>query len=587
MNIEELKNFLDKYNITYKGKENAKGSLFELEECPFCDKTHSDKAIIIHYKDNGNVVGKCPNTKCSSESFSKLYSKLTGKNCQVKKKSKDKKKVNALEDDIELIDQLVEGGNLDIKLDKYGNTLLRVDTLDGKAKRTISLTDDSLEMYLQNIALQKRDYFFDKDRYDHMITYINILAHQKNDVVPVYNRIYNDGIKIIYELDPATNMCVVIEKDSELISITDDVNVFFHHSQYYRSQIEPDMDYLNEYKQLPKLIKKHFNLTHRDDVMLFSIYLVSCFLGTYINHPLLAISGQKGSGKSSFIKKFCDLVDPKHIELGSVPRNREDLSLKISESYVTEFDNMSYLNKDISDMLCRAVTGGVDTRRTLYMDKQQTVFDLKSVVVMDGIQFVIKEDDLLDRTISLTLSRFKSDELKTEEELRHEFEEDKPKILMCCFLILSLALDDEESVDRSKTTRMADFYVWAVKIGKAMGYKEERIVNVLEKNRKEANYETLMNDVTAQALLNYMEYKDKVEMTVTSLHKDLKAVAEELCLDLSCFPKQPNTLSRKLNSIQSNLEEEGINYLIKNKGYAKEITITNAKPKHEPITIGT
>lgn len=585
MNMKDFKKFLKEYNLVYsREKEMSNGSLFVFDECPFCDKTHSDKAIMIYYNDNSNVVGKCPNTKCSAESFLRLYKNLTGKEYQTKKKGKTRKGGNSLDDDINLIDQLIEERKMEVVLDKYGNVLVRVESLDNQGKHTISLSDDSLEMHLQNIALKKRGLFFDKDRYEQVITYLNIVAHQNNKVVPVYNRIYNDGARIIYELDSANNKCVVIDKNG--IDINVEAGVFFHHSQYYRNQVEPEFDYSNDYKELTRLIKKHFNLHHNNDVILFTIYLVSCFLGTYINHPLLAISGQKGSGKSSFIKKFCDLVDPKYIELGSVPRNREDLALMISESLVTDFDNMSYLNKDTSDLLCRAVTGGVDARRTLYMDKQQTIFDLKSIIVLDGIQLVIKEDDLLDRTLFFSLSRFKPEELKTEEELHNEFKKDKSKILGYCFSIIYLALTDEKPVDRSKTLRMADFYVWAVKIGRAIGYKDSTVIRVLESNQKEANYETLMNDVTAQALLNYMEYKDEVSMTVTSFYNNLKSVAKELSLDLSSFPKQPNILSRKLNNIQSNLEEEGINYLIKNVGYAKEITITNAKSKHEPITIG-
>ena len=551
MKLEELKKFMDEYNLAYSSeKQITNGTLFVLNECPFCDGAHKDGAYIIHFTENKNVIAKCHHASCSGASFAKLYKNLTGKEYQIKKKGKTKKGGKSFEDDIKLIDQLIEDGKLDVVLDKYGNVLVRVESLGNQGRSTISLSDDSLEMYLQNIALKKRRLFFDKDRYEHIVTYLSILAHQNNKIVPVYNRIFNDGSRIIYELDSANNKCVVIDKNG--IDINAEAGVFFHHNQYYRNQVEPDFDISNDYKELTRLVKKHFNLRHNDDVVLFTIYLVSCFLGTYINHPLLAISGQKGSGKSSFIKKFCDLVDPKHIELGSVPRNREDLALKISESLVTDFDNMSYLNKDISDLLCRAVTGGVDARRTLYMDKQQTIFDLKSIIVLDGIQLVIKEDDLLDRTLFFSLSRFKSDELMTEEELNKEFEKDKPKILGFCFALIYLALTDEEPVDRSKTLRMADFYVWAIRIGRAIGYKEGTIIRVLESNQKEANYETLMNDVTAQALLNYMEYKDEVSMTVTSFYNNLKSVAKELSLDLSSFPKQPNALSRKLNNIQSN-----------------------------------
>lgn len=584
MTKNELLEFMRKFNIGYSHeKDIPNGTLFVLDECPFCNGEHKKGAYIIHFAENGNVVAKCHHNSCSDASFSKLYEKLTGKKLHTKKNKGKKEKDDSVRE-VEIIDQLVEEGKLDIALDKYSNVVLRIDALDKNNKRTLSLSDDALKVYIQSTALDRYNVFLDKDSYEHALIYISILAEKNEKYVDVYNRIYNDGDKIVYELDASKNKCVVI--DEKGISISDKEDIYFHHSQYFRSQIDPEFVEGSDYKNLSRMIKKHFNLASNDDVIMFSIYLVSCFLGTAINHPLLSISGQKGSGKSSFIRKFCDLVDPKYIELGSIPRNREDLSLKISESLVTDFDNMSYLNKNISDVLCRAVTGGVDTRRTLYMDNKQTIFDLKSIIVLDGVQVIIKEDDLLDRTIFFSLTRFKSEDLKTEEEIRNEFEKDKPVILGYCFAILYLAWQDDKPIDRSRIQRMADFYVWAVKIGRAMGYKEDTIIRILEKNRKEINYETICNDVTAQAVLNFMEYKEEVSMSATELHKVLESTAKEMRLDVKQFPNQPNTLSRKLNRIQSNLEEEGILFSSTRDSHGRKINLRNTKPKHEPITIG-
>ena len=71
--------------------------------------------------------------------------------------------------------------------------------------------------------------------------------------------------------------------------------------------------------------------------------------------------------------------------------------------------------------------------------------------------------------------------------------------------------------------------------------------------------------------------------TVSELLKIIKRIASELQIDLALLPKDPAALSRKINKLKSNLEDEGITYEIKNKGYAKVITIKNAKPRHEPI----
>ena len=41
MKLEELKQFMDKYNLDYSSeKQIANGTLFVLNECPFCDGAH-------------------------------------------------------------------------------------------------------------------------------------------------------------------------------------------------------------------------------------------------------------------------------------------------------------------------------------------------------------------------------------------------------------------------------------------------------------------------------------------------------------------------------------------------------------------
>lgn len=152
-----------------------------------------------------------------------------------------------------------------------------------------------------------------------------------------------------------------------------------------------------------------------------------------------------------------------------------------------------------------------------------------------------------------------------------------------CFCILQLVMDDNEPVDRTESWRMADFYEYAIRIGRVMGYKESYIKKVLKKNRDFMNHQALLEEPVAVILLNYMEYSSEKNHTVSELLKIIKRLASELQIDLALLPKDPAALSRKINKLKSNLEDEGITYEIKNKGYAKVITIRNAKPRHEPI----
>lgn len=580
INIQE---FLDKHSMAIKSKkEYPNFILYSLAECPFCDGAHRDGAYIIH-NNSGSIVAKCHHDSCKNANWAKLYEIKTGKKYTVTKTNAKEKKGN-IESVTDIINEICDAGMLEVFRDKYGNLVARISSMDDSIMKVMPVKSYEFKIHFQRLIYDRIHNVLDRKTYESALDYLGILAYKNSKNVTVYKRIYNDNEKIIYELDKDKNINVLITKED--ISITNNVDVLFHHSKYYANQVEPDFDSIKNVssKELLKLIRKHFNLKG-NEVVLFAIYLVSSFLGNAINHPIMSISGQKGSGKSGAISRFCQLVDPKNIGLGNIPKSEDDISLRISENYVNAFDNLSFLNKATSDLFCKCVTGGANSRRTLYENNDETTFDLKSIVVLNGIEVLISEADLLDRTIFFHLDRLTSDVIKTEAELDKAFMEDKPKILALCFSIVQQALNDDIPVDKSEMMRMADFYEWSIKIGRRFGYDDKDVIKLLKKNQDVVNEQALSENPLAQVLLIYMEYSEEKVSTVTELFKTLKKLAVEQQIDVKLLPKQPNVLSRKLNKIRSNLQSVGITYEIRNKGYSKVITINNNNPKRVPIKI--
>lgn len=584
MDEKQLKEFFEKYSIRIKSeKEEPNFKLYSLEECPFCEGAHKDGAYIIH-NNNGVVVAKCHHNSCKEASWAKLYELKTGTKLKKPSKSTEKRESMSF---IDVIDKAVAEDKLEVFLDNFGNLIARVVTIDDKIKTAVPVRSYDFKIHLQRFMCEYAGFVLDGRNYTAALDYVAVLAYTNNKRIQTYKRIYNDGNKIVYELDKDENLTVVITKDK--VEVTNEEQIFFQHSKYYKNQVMPDFDKVKDgdYKLLLRLIKKHFNIRGNKDVALFSIYLVSSFLGTTINHPILSISGAKGSGKSSAISRFCQLVDPKFIGLGNIPKKEDDICLRISENYVNAFDNLSFISKNISDLFCRCVTGGTNTRRTLYENTDETTFDLKSIVVLNGIEVLISESDLLDRAILFHLERFESGDIKTEEQMNKEFKEDIPTILALCFSVLQLALKDNIPVDTSEMTRMADFYQWSVRIGRTLGYEDDYIKSILKSNQEVVNVQALSENPLAQTLLIYMEYVETRECTVTDLLKTLKKIATEQQIDNSLLPKQPNVLSRRLNQIRSNLESQGIFYEINNKGYSKVITIRNQNARRVPIDMAS
>src|SRR5262249_49473865 len=75
-------------------------------------------------------------------------------------------------------------------------------------------------------------------------------------------------------------------------------------------------------------------------------------------YPLLALAGEQGAGKSTFVAVLRSLVDPNSAPMRAFPRDDRDLFIAANNAHVLAFDNVSAIPAWISDTLCRLATGG-------------------------------------------------------------------------------------------------------------------------------------------------------------------------------------------------------------------------------------
>ena len=92
-------------------------------------------------------------------------------------------------------------------------------------------------------------------------------------------------------------------------------------------------------------------------------------------YPVLVLSGEQGSAKSTFAAILRALLDPNTAPLRALPREDRDLFIAASNGHVLAFDNVSGLPAWISDTLCRLATGGGFAVRQLYTDQDEVLFD--------------------------------------------------------------------------------------------------------------------------------------------------------------------------------------------------------------------
>ena len=309
---------------------------------------------------------------------------------------------------------------------------------------------------------------------------------------------------------------------------------------------------------------KLFNLRNSKDLLLLSVYIVSLFIPE-IPKVILVISGNGGGAKTTTFKLIKDIVDPSSVDILSFNKNINDLIQILEHHYVNFFDNVSFVSTELSDLLCRAVTGSGYLKRALYTDDSDVSYNFKRCIGINGINIVTTRADLVDRSLSLRVERIPEDKRKKEEEIKEYFERLKPFVLGHIFDILVKVLKYREEHKDEKilkgSPRMADFAEWGEIISRCLGNKDNEFIDAYQDNIDNQNDEIIESTPVAESIILFMDDKEKWEGTPSQLYKFLEDIISQVYYDLrrsNLWPKAANRLTAKINEITPNLLKRNI-----------------------------
>lgn len=563
LNIED---WMAKYDLeVYKEKTMNYGVVYELKVCPW-NSDHTDaSAFIIQFK-SGAISAGCHHNSCSEENWFSLK-KLLGDNtgAESSKKSKyDGEKKNQADKLIEL---------------SMGCKFFKDELEDGFAAANIDghwevmgLDTSKFKLYLTGLYYKDTDEAPSPDAINQALNVLKMKAVFSDDEFVLSKRIAK--VDDTYYYDLCDDEWRVIKINAEGCKIDETPPILFTRNNNMKEQQEPDRTV--EPKDLVDLVNKHFRLKENADKVLFTTYLVSCFL-PQIAHVILVIYGEKGAAKSTTMTMVKELVDPAQISLLTMPSSIQDLAIILSNNYMPCFDNMESLSDSQSSMLCIAATGGAFSTRTLYKNNDETILKLKRCVALNGINVVAQKPDLLDRAILIELPRIPKGERKTEKKIWEEFDKDKPKFLGAIFNTISEAISLYGMQELTEVGRMADFTLWGYSISEVLGLGGESFIDAYLGNQTRVNEEALSSNPLAEALIAFMRDKKSWTGSVSELLGKLGVVATNNSINtrIKSWPANASVLSRRLKEIKSNLEDVGIQYDIRNAGQYKKITLEN------------
>ena len=222
--------------------------------------------------------------------------------------------------------------------------------------------------------------------------------------------------------------------------------------------------------------------------------------------PVLEIGGEQGSAKSSTQSKLRDLIDPSCINLRAAPKTDEDVFVSAARNWLASYNNLSRLSASRQDALCTLATGGGYGGRKLYTNDEESVWESKRPVVINGISTLVTAPDLLDRTI-----RTESPKISTyisESELQAWFNEKRAGIFGGLLDLFVKALSILPDVQIDKPPRMTDFAFFGEAIYRANGKSPGVFLADYQKNREAAILQSIESSPVASAVFEMSQHKD-------------------------------------------------------------------------------
>ena len=298
-------------------------------------------------------------------------------------------------------------------------------------------------------------------------------------------------------------------------------------------------------------------------------------------YPVLVLSGEQGSAKSTFSAMMRALLDPNTAPLRALPREDRELFIAATNGHVLTFDNVSGLRAWISDTLCRLATGGGFAVRQLYTDQDEVLFDAARPIILNGIEDIVERPDLADRALFLTLEPIPAQRRRPEAELWAAFETNRPRILGALLDAVVEGIKRLPDTRLPELPRMADFAMWASACETAL-WPAGSFWSAYCRNRDEAVEGVIEADPVAAAVRAFMSTQTVWTGTASDLLGALAEGVDERVSKSKTWPDSPRALSGRLRRAAAFLRKIGIEVAFKKEGKARTriIHIEAAAPEN-------
>jgi putative DNA primase/helicase len=253
------------------------------------------------------------------------------------------------------------------------------------------------------------------------------------------------------------------------------------------------------------LLTDLLNLGSDDDRLLVLAWLTWAMFADAV-HPVLLLVGPPGSTKTTAAMILRRAVDPSILDAIEAPRQRAELAQVLDQNAIVPLDNISRLDQRETDLLCKAASGGVFSKRKLRTDDDSVFLRLKRAVIMTAIPIPSKAADFLDRCLRIEVRPPRSRRL--EREIWATFEHSAPQILGTLLDLAAGAMRELPEVGVPREFRLVDFAQWGEAVAITLGHAPGRFVEAYRRNMASVADDAVLADPVTNAIRKLVSRDD-------------------------------------------------------------------------------
>lgn len=321
-----------------------------------------------------------------------------------------------------------------------------------------------------------------------------------------------------------------------------------------------------------QLLNKYINVSEKELPLIYG--WIFCAIAGVKPFPILILQGEQGTGKSTTSRVIRSLVDPSTVPLRSPPKDTRNLLVSAANTHCVVLDNLSGINAEMSDCLCRLSTGGGYDVRALFTDNEQYLIDIQKPILCNGIDDVATRPDLAQRAIIANLPVINTQDRKSEAQFWSEFEQDKQLIMGAILKAISSGLKHHKNITLKEKPRMADVAQWVTACERDIGL-EGQFIAAHNENQLHAIELGIEASPVGNAIMILMETKTLWDGKPTKLYETLTDIAGRRVTKSNGWPQSVKGLNNIIKRLKPSFRALGVDIDKKYSG-SREYTIRKA-----------